>query len=773
MDVVATLPPSRAGRAALAVSAVLTAVHLVLTLLGVGGWWRSDALYNAALLASLVALVVVRLRRPPTGRQDVTGLLVVAFAAQSVGELGWSWLVLQGREPFPSLVDAAYMAWYPPVCAAVVVGVRARVATVSAWQVLDGVLAASAAVALGLVVVVGPLADSEGSVVTQAVTLAYPCGNVAVLALVVGGLSVLGWRASPGLWLVLAGVALIASGSSAYALALATEEYVNGGLLDPLYPVATLAVAAGVVLRGAPQPVRTPSGLRVLTAPAGSAAVACAVLLLAAGGSGAPSGAAPMAAATLVGCFVRAGGLLREVEHLPETQRQAFTDELTGLDNRRALQRLLDDRLRPDAGPPPRTVLFVVDLDGFKRVNDTLGHAQGDALLVAVASRLRGLVGEGEAVVRLGGDEFAVVLRDRSAASVQAVADEVVAAVGRPVHVDGMDVSVGCSVGVAVAPSHARTREELLRCADAAMYVAKRQGGGISVFHATSVRSGRGDLALLTQLRAGIAAGELVLHHQPVVDVRTRSQVGTEALVRWQHPVLGLLPPDRFVPVAESNGLARPLTDAVLDMALAHVAGERRRGRTTRVAVNVPAPLLHDAGLPDRVAAMLSHHGVPATCLTVEITETGLLPDGDGPLSTTAALRAQGVEVSVDDYGTGYTSVASLRQLDVSEMKLDRSLLLNAVRDVDGARAILQSTVELAHALGLQVVGEGVETEEQLELLRALGVERAQGYLLGRPAPARAEAVLPVPPPRLPSGRAAADATAASDVDRPSRPAAP
>ena len=670
-----------------------------------------------------------------------------------------------------------HLLWYPPVCAAVVVLVRSLVPVRGGWQLLDGVLAATSVVALGLVVVVGPLVDARASTGAQVAELAAACGDVAVLALVVGGLAVLGGRGTPALWLVGGGLALTALAGSASALsAVEQPELVEHGLLDAWEPLGALAVAAGVVLRGPPRPVRPPTGLRVLGAPAASAAVACAVLLLAAGGSAAPSGATPLAAATLVGCFVRAGGLLREVEHLPETQRQAFTDELTGLDNRRALQRLLDDRLRPAAGPPRRTVLFVVDLDGFKQVNDTLGHAQGDDLLVAVASRLRGLVGEGEAVVRLGGDEFAVVLVDRSAASVAAVADEVVAAVGRPVHVDGIDVSVGCSVGVAVAPQHARTREELLRCADAAMYVAKRQGGGVSVFHATSTRSGRGDLALLTQLRAGIAAGELVLHHQPVVDVRTREQVGTEALVRWQHPVLGLLSPDRFVPMAESNGLARPLTDAVLDMALAHVARERGCGRGTRVAVNVPAPLLHDAGLPDRVVALLHHHGVPASCLTVEITETGLLPDGDGPLATTAALRAQGVEVSVDDYGTGYTSVASLRQLDVSEMKLDRSLLLNAVRDLDGARAILRSTVELAHALGLQVVGEGVETDEQLELLQALGVERAQGYLLGRPGPVRAEAVVPVPPPRLPHGRAASGeagaAVGASGAVQPSRPAA-
>ncbi len=276
---------------------------------------------------------------------------------------------------------------------------------------------------------------------------------------------------------------------------------------------------------------------------------------------------------------------------------------------------------------------------------------------------------------------------------------------------------------------------QLLRQADAAMYDAKRSGSGVAVYDSTRHADSSGHLALVEELRTALATGQLVLHHQPQVDVRTGRTLGVEALVRWEHPVRGLLGPVDFLPLAEVHGLMGPLTQEVLSQAVAQAAHWRSLGQPLRISVNLSASNLLDTGLPGRVAALLDRHGVPPEVLVLEVTESVLLSDPDRSLAVVRGLADLGVTVSIDDFGTGWCSLSYLRVLPLGELKLDRSFTADLLTDARTA-SIVASTIELAHRLGLRVVAEGVEQEATLARLRALGCDESQGYLHARPLPA-------------------------------------
>ncbi|TNM59986.1 GGDEF domain-containing protein [Streptomyces sp. NP160] len=432
---------------------------------------------------------------------------------------------------------------------------------------------------------------------------------------------------------------------------------------------------------------------------------------------------------------------LGELDQLADTHHQARTDELTGLANRRGLLDRTDAML--ERGAP--FALALVDLDRFKEVNDALGHASGDALLVAAAARLRAAAGAGAEVGRLGGDEFALLLplppsvdagggggAARSATG--AWGELLVRAMAPPydvgsgiVHVTG---STGLVVHTGAQPDDGDLvglRSELLRRADAAMYAAKRRGGGWAV-HDPEVH-GEGEHALRTaeELRRALEAGELVLHYQPQVGVADGSVVGVEALVRWRHPVHGLLPPGRFLQVAEDHGLIGQVTGVVLRGAVRQCADWRRRGLDLRVSVNVSATDLLDRHLPHRLGELLLEHRVPASRLVLEVTETTLARDQARATQVLAELAELGVATSIDDFGTGWSSLAQLHRMRFSELKLDRSFTLDLLTD-QRAAAITASTVDLAHALGLRVVAEGVEDPTTLARLAELGCDETQGY---------------------------------------------
>jgi diguanylate cyclase (GGDEF)-like protein len=388
----------------------------------------------------------------------------------------------------------------------------------------------------------------------------------------------------------------------------------------------------------------------------------------------------------------------------------------------------------------------LLDLDKFKEVNDGLGHSAGDDLLRLVAARLAPVLAPVDVLGRLGGDEFAVVARVPAGSSPADHAVRLGSAVGRqltePFQVGGLSLHVSVSVGLTHADGAAggagdgqAMRALLLRQADAAMYDAKRSGTQVVVYDGSRHVDSSGHLALVEEMRHGLATGQFVLHHQPQVDIATGRTLGVEALVRWAHPTRGLLTPADFLLQAEVHGLMGLLTDTVLRQAVAQAAAWREAGLDLRVSVNLSASNLLDTELPQRVADLLRAAGVPPSAIVLEVTESVLLSDPERSLAVVAALAALGTTVSIDDFGTGYASLTYLRELPVAELKLDRSFTADLLTDARAA-AIIASTIGLAHQLGLRVVAEGVEDRATLRDLRQLGCDESQGYLHSRPLPA-------------------------------------
>jgi diguanylate cyclase (GGDEF)-like protein len=421
-----------------------------------------------------------------------------------------------------------------------------------------------------------------------------------------------------------------------------------------------------------------------------------------------------------------------------EREQQALTDALTGLPNREHLAErtaaALEESSRGEPGAAgPALLLF--DLDRFKEVNDTLGHQVGDSLLQVVGRRLTSALRPGDTVARLGGDEFAVLLTGASAAEADATAVRLLHEVRVPVEVGGLRLDVRASVGVAVAPEHGRDLEELLQHADVAMYLAKGAGGGVEHYDPERDRNCTQRLTMVGELREALASGQLEVHFQPKADLRTGQVASVEALVRWRHPERGLVPPDAFVPLAESCGLVEQLTAVVLDASLGELARWRAAGLELTVAVNVSVRDLSGGVLVADVVAALSRHGVPPACLQLEVTEGSLFTASQEAAATLAELIELGVTLSLDDFGTGYSSLGHLRALPVSELKVDRSFVQRVAEDPRD-QAIVRSIVDLAGGLGMRVVAEGVEDDRTWQALRELGCDVAQGWHLSRAEPA-------------------------------------
>ncbi|MDP9386728.1 MAG: bifunctional diguanylate cyclase/phosphodiesterase [Actinomycetota bacterium] len=417
-------------------------------------------------------------------------------------------------------------------------------------------------------------------------------------------------------------------------------------------------------------------------------------------------------------------------------EHEATHDQLTGLANRRYFTDQAQDALQAATKRNASVALALIDLNSFKEINDLLGHHIGDRVLQVVARRLNDCRRAGDLAARLGGDEFAVLLRDAGTpADASAAAERLHAELSRPCVVEGFPLSITGSFGVSLAPDHGSDVDTLLQNADVAMYRAKQDDGGVTLYSNESDRFGKSRMGLLTEVQRAIECHEFLLHWQPKVDIHTGEVVGAEALVRWDHPSLGLVPPDEFIPLAEHTDLMGPFTEAVLDLALGQARSWADDGLVIDVSVNGSARTLHDLQFPGAVRRLLTKWDLPAHALDIEITENTMLAD---PVRTRAVvhdLRSIGVSLSIDDFGTGYSSLANLRDLPVSRVKIDRSFVRDMVR-VHGDQVIVRSIIDLAGNLGLGTVAEGVEDRETLDLLRSLGCDVAQGYLLSRPLPA-------------------------------------
>ena len=418
-----------------------------------------------------------------------------------------------------------------------------------------------------------------------------------------------------------------------------------------------------------------------------------------------------------------------------ERERQAVHDALTGLPNRALLHERATTVLT-EAGRSGSTVaVMLLDLDHFKEINDTLGHRVGDNLLRAVGERLHGAVRDTDMVARLGGDEFGVLVSCMNSADDAVVlAERLLTVLREPFFVDGVRLQTQASIGIAVWPDHGTDVETLVQRADVALYAAKEERGCWSMYSPESDRYTPERLAMLGELRTGLETGQLVVFYQPKSDAKTGVVVGVEALARWEHPTRGLLPPDEFIPLAENTGLIGDLTFEVLRQALAQVRVWHRKGMRIGVSVNLSVRQLTDINLPRDVAALLADFQLPASVLTLEVTETTIMADPSRTLHVLRMLADIGIDLSIDDFGTGYSSLAYLRRLQADELKIDKSFVMGMSRNSNDA-VIVRSTIELGHNLGLRMVAEGVEDAETWRLLRSLGCDVVQGYHLSRPLP--------------------------------------
>jgi diguanylate cyclase (GGDEF)-like protein len=434
-----------------------------------------------------------------------------------------------------------------------------------------------------------------------------------------------------------------------------------------------------------------------------------------------------------------AARIRRQMEQI---EHQAFHDALTGLPNRALFHDRVGQALRTAQREHACVAVIVMDLDRFKEVNDTLGHQCGDKLLVGVGRHLDGALRDADTVARLGGDEFGILAPGiGDPAGALALAARLRGALEVPHQISGVEVDVAASIGIALYPRDGEDVDTLVRHADIAMYVSKET-------HAPALYERQHDhyssqrLALVAQLRRAIAQREITVYYQPQADLRSGRVRSVEALVRWEHPQHGLLPPDRFIPLAEHTGLIRALTSHVLDIALAQCRAWRDRGLDLGMAVNITGRDLLDLRLPDEVAELLERWGVEPSRLELEITENTVLTDPIRARQVLQRLSDLGVRLAIDDFGSGNSSLGYLKRLPVDVLKIDKSFVLNMLESDDDA-VIVRSTIDLGHNLGLEVIAEGVETETVRGRLEGLGCDVAQGFYLSRPAPPSAlEALL-------------------------------
>jgi diguanylate cyclase len=448
-----------------------------------------------------------------------------------------------------------------------------------------------------------------------------------------------------------------------------------------------------------------------------------------------------LAAVILTAAVARLALSLRQQRALNESrQHQASTDELTGLGNRRHLLSELEQALAAlslGAGQVRSLALLLIDLDHFKEINDSFGHQTGDALLRQIGPRIRQIVRRSDLVARLGGDEFAVLLYGADTHKATAVAQRISSLLTEPIDVHTASLHVGASIGVALAPDHAVSAADLIHRADTAMYRAKNARGSFEVYE-VALDDEADRFALIEDLRVAMVNGSLALHYQPQIDLRTGEVVTVEALLRWPHPTLGLIPPEHLLALAQESDLIHSLAAWVFEQAVADCAQWWHEGNRAAVAVNLLATDLLDSSLPQRVGEILTRAGLPPTALVLEITEGMVMADVTRSKRVIESLADAGIMVSIDDFGTGFSSLSHLNELAVGELKLDRTFIsrLQAGEASGRDEDIVRSIIHLGHACGLRVVAEGIERLSFIGDLTTLGCDVGQGYAIQAPCPA-------------------------------------
>jgi diguanylate cyclase (GGDEF)-like protein len=571
---------------------------------------------------------------------------------------------------------------------------------------------------------------------SKATNLAYPIGDLLLVALVVGGTAMLSGRSTLP-WIVFAGACVLNCVGDTFNLFQSLDGFlrVDAVFHALAWPAAGLVMSVGVWLR--PRPVdllaRRRSSRFLLP---GLAAFAGLLVLIAGTAYRVDRVALALAIASLVVAGVRLLWSARQLQSLTEYRHlQSMSDELTGLGNRRYLFDICNAFFRDqaDAYTDRRKLVFLfVDLNRFKEINDSFGHLAGDELLKQLGPRVTQSLRSSDVLVRIGGDEFGVVLMDADAEYATSVARQLTASLEQPFDLNGVHVSISASIGIAGAPADASDVRELMECADVAMYRSKL-GGHAFTFYDQCLDSGN-QWRLGDELRIAIEQHQLVLHYQPQLNLNTGTISAVEALVRWEHPKLGMLVPSRFISLAEDAGLMPSLTALLIDDALAQGARWAKAGHHPTISVNISPTNLLDDGFTALVRGLLERHDFPSPSLALEITEGSVIANFERSKSVIEELATLGVVLSIDDFGAGSTSLSYLSSLALGELKLDRTLIADLSSSSRGRdRELVRTTIELGHGLGLRVVAEGVEDEATLDLLRQLRCDLAQGYFISRP----------------------------------------
>ncbi len=709
-----------------------------------------DVVYALVGLSSVATILVgIRLHRPD--RPAAWYLMALGQLSWVTGDLLFGWYAdVLHVSPFPSPADACYLAAYPVIGGAVLVLIRSRQRQLDLPGLIDSAIVTIGLGLLSWLVIAGPIVQSADPAFTRLVGVAYPVGDILLLALLVRLVTVPGAR-SASFRLLGSAVAMLMLADVAYAAISAYADY-DSGVFDLLW-LASYVLWGTAALHPSMRSLSAPAagepapftrrrlaalGLAVLIAP-GALAVQLAFSLSV---QGWPVVVASVALFSLV--VARMHLAIREVvtagrkrnQLQQELAHQAAYDSLTGLANRAHVLGLIEAALHRAQRSGSELALLALDLDGFKMVNDTFGHQAGDEVLRAVAGRMRSVVRVGDTVGRLAGDEFVILVEPLEGTSqLLELAERLITAVSTPIRVGDRDVTVGVSIGAAISSDGSTDADALLHHADAATYRAKAAGRGrVELFDESLRRQLDEQADTENAIRAGLTAGEFVLHYQPVISLSTGRVQGYEALVRWHRPGHGLVPPDDFIPIAEQSTLICDLDRWVLDEATGQLARWRREdpeaGELT-VAVNISGRHLASPGVVDDVVSALTRSGLPASALVVEITET-VLVDRLSIADRLVELRRLGVEISIDDFGTGYTSIGQLQHLSVDTLKIDKSFLNSSD---GGSSELVRLMINAAHAFGLKVVAEGIEDAGQLEQLRTLDCDSGQGYLFARPRP--------------------------------------
>jgi diguanylate cyclase (GGDEF)-like protein len=716
---------------------VIAVGGLAMNNLGLLGTSRLDGFFNdwvyngAEVVASGLVLARALLVRRERGAWLMLALGIGFFAA---GDIYYTlWIEPMSNPPSPSPSDAGYLMFYVGAYAMIVLLVRGHVRNFHASVWLDGAIGGLAVAAVGAALVLEPvITTTHGTLASVATNLAYPLGDLLLLAFVIGVFALTGWR--PGrTWLLIgAGFMVLAIADSVYLFRVAEGTYKSGTILDAMWPTGLVLLGYAAWSRPRDQGGVRLGGLASMIFPCVFALTALFLLIRA---NYVHLGLIPesLAAAGLLAAGARFAYTFNEMRKWSDMrEREALTDDLTGLANRRHFYAKVNGAIDGCLSRGTSFALLMIDLDHFKELNDTLGHYAGDLLLRQIGPRVQTVV-RGGAIARLGGDEFGLILRD--ADSAEAAAERIHEALREPFELEDLSISVHASIGIAVFPHDAQSTDMLLQRADVAMYQAKEARSRFAFYAARTDRNSRERLGLISELKDAIERDQLVVHYQPQIDLRSDRVCGVEALVRWQHPKRGLIGPDDFVAIAEQTGVMRELTASVLKQALAQHRAWLNEGRELTMAVNVSATNLMDSAFLADLRRELDRRRTPPEMLRLEITETVLIAEGPRARSVLDLLARLQVNLSLDDFGTGYSPLAYLRELPVNEIKIDRSFIEAMMTDRDTA-TIVESIIALARRLGMQVVAEGIETIEQLELLRSFDCPLAQGYYFSRPLPA-------------------------------------